>query len=176
MASENVFERLYSLKGKRALVTGASSGIGRAIATCYAEAGATVGVHGTNEQKIADTVQSIESLGGSVVPLKQPLTSKADSEALIAQAVEKLGGMDILVNNAGTNRREPVVEVTEENFEAIMSVNLDCVFWLCRAAYPHLKKSDCGKVLNTGSLTTLTGIGGISVSYTHLTLPTNREV
>ena len=98
MSSENVFERLYSLKGKRALVTGASSGIGRAIATCYAEAGATVGVHGTNEQKIADTVQSIESLGGSVVPLKQPLTSKADSEALIAQAVEKLGGMDIPVS------------------------------------------------------------------------------
>lgn len=163
MSLENVFERLYSLEGKRALVTGASSGIGRAIATCYAEAGATVGVHGTNEEKIADTVQSIEKVGGSAIPLKQPLTGKADSEALIAQAVEKLGGIDILVNNAGTNRREPAIEVSEESFEAIMSVNLDCVFWLCQAAYPHLKKSGSGKVLNTGSLTTLTGIGGIPV-------------
>ena len=163
MSSENVFERLYSLKGKRALVTGSSSGIGKAIATCYAEAGATVGVHGTNEQKVADTVQLINALGGTAIPLNQPLASKADSEALIAQAVEKLGGIDILVNNAGTNRREPAVAVTEENFEAIMSVNLDCLFWLCQAGYPHLKKSDCGKVLNIGSLTTLTGIGGISI-------------
>ena len=90
MSSENVFERLYSLSGKRALVTGASSGIGKAIATCYAEAGATVGVHGTNEEKIADTVESINELGGSAVPLVQLLASKEDSEALIAQAVEKL--------------------------------------------------------------------------------------
>ena len=163
MSKENVFERLFSLKGKRALITGSSSGIGRSIAVCYAEAGATVGVHGTQEEKIYDTVRQIEKAGGEVVPLVAALGTKKASEALVEEAVEKLGCLDILVNNAGTNRRKPAIEVTEDDYKTLMAINLESVFWLCQAAYPHLCKSACGKVVNTGSMTTLTGIGEISV-------------
>jgi len=163
MSRENVFERLFSLKGKRALITGSSSGIGRSIAVCYAEAGATVGVHGTQEEKIYDTVRQIEKAGGEVVPLVAALGTKKASEALVEEAVEKLGCLDILVNNAGTNRRKPAIEVTEDDYKTLMAINLESVFWLCQAAYPHLCKSACGKVVNTGSMTTLTGIGEISV-------------
>jgi len=163
MSRENVFERLFSLKGKRALITGSSSGIGRSIAVCYAEAGATVGVHGTQEEKIYDTVRQIEKAGGEVVPLVAALGTKKASEALVEEAVEKLGCLDILVNNAGTNRRKPAKEVTEDDYKTLMAINLESVFWLCQAAYPHLCKSACGKVVNTGSMTTLTGIGEISV-------------
>jgi len=163
MSRENVFERLFSLKGKRALITGSSSGIGRSIAVCYAEAGATVGVHGTQEEKIYDTVRQIEKAGGEVVPLVAALGTKKASEALVEEAMEKLGCLDILVNNAGTNRRKPAIEVTEDDYKTLMAINLESVFWLCQAAYPHLCKSACGKVVNTGSMTTLTGIGEISV-------------
>jgi Tropinone reductase 1 len=163
MSKENVFERLFSLKGKRALITGSSSGIGRSIAVCYAEAGATVGVHGTQEEKIYDTVRQIEKAGGEVVPLVAALGTKKASEALVEEAVEKLGCLDILVNNAGTNRRKPAIEVTEDDYKTLMAINLESVFWLCQAAYPHLCKSACSKVVNTGSMTTLTGIGEISV-------------
>ena len=152
MSSENVFERLYSLKGKRALVTGASSGIGRAIATCYAEAGATVGVHGTNEQKIVDTVQSIEALGGSVVSLKQPLASKADSEALIAQAVEKLGGIDILVNNAANRGHNKIVDMPFAEWKEITSIILDGGFLCTRAAVKLMTPKKWGRVIFLGGI------------------------
>jgi len=163
MSDETILERLYSLKGKRALITGASSGIGRAIAVCYAEAGATVGVHGTQEEKIFETIRQIEKVGGEAVPLVASLGTKEVSEELVAEAAEKLGGIDILVNNAGTNRRKPMIEVPEEDYKMLMAVNLESVFWLCQAAYPHLRESGNGKVVNTGSMTTLTGIGEISV-------------
>ncbi len=159
----SIFEKLYSLKGKRALITGSSSGIGRSIALCYAEAGATVGVHGTQEEKIYETVRQIEKAGGEAVPFVTALGTKKASETLIEEAVEKLGGLDILVNNAGTNRRKPAIEVTEDDYKTLMAINLESVFWLCQAAYPHLRESECGKVVNTGSMTTLTGIGEISV-------------
>lgn len=163
MSKESVFERLFSLKRKRALVTGASSGIGRSIAVCYAEAGATVGVHGTQPDKIAETIRQIEEKGGTGIPLIANLGTKEVSEALVAEAADKLGGIDILVNNAGTNRRKPVVDVTEDDYKTLMAINLESVFWLCQAAHSYLCQSDCGKVVNTGSLTTLTGIGEISV-------------
>ena len=159
----SIFEQLFSLKGKRALITGASSGIGRSIAVCYAEAGATVGVHGTQPHKIAETIRQIEEKGGSAVPFVANLATKEVSETLADEAATKLGGIDILVNNAGTNRRKQAIDVTEDDYKTLMAINLESVFWLCQAAYPHLCKSDCGKVVNTGSMTTLTGIGGMPV-------------
>src|SRR5205807_9725448 len=98
-----MIEDLFSLGGKRALVTGSSSGIGRAIAEAYAAAGARVAIHGTNEQKLTDTRHAMESAGHEVVSLAADVGTVENCRELIEDAAESLGGLDILVNCAGMN-------------------------------------------------------------------------
>lgn len=163
MPSPSILQRLFSLQGKTALITGASGGIGTVLALALAEAGATVGVHGRSAEKVAETCRQIEEAGGRAQGFTADLAATEANPKLIADAVAKLGRLDILVNCAGINRRKPVVEVTPEDYDTIMAVNLRSIFFLCQAAHPHLKAQGGGKIININSLNSLFGLGTIAV-------------
>lgn len=158
-----ILERLYSLKGKTALVTGASSGIGRGLAVGLAEAGAAVGVHGRNQAEIDNTCQMIADLGGTAIALQGDLVDTTICAQLVEQVSSELGGLDILVNNAASNRRKPIAEVTEEDYDFVLSVNLKSVYFLSQAAYPHMRDAGGGKVIHIGSINNHFGLDTVSI-------------
>ena len=151
---------LFSLHGRAALVTGASRGLGAAIAVGLAEAGADVAAHG-NSRSPEDTCRRIRTLGRRALPVVGDLADPATPDRLIRETLEGLGGLDALVNNAGTIRRGPAAETTDEDWRAVVEVNLDAVFRLCRAAGRHMLAAGHGKIVNVASL--LSFQGGITV-------------
>lgn len=154
---------LFSLRGRTALVTGASGGIGRIIAVALAQAGAVVGLNGVTAAKLDETRESVLAAGGRSVLLPQDLQTVASCRALVQRAQKELGRLDILVNCAGINRRKAIREVTEDDFDAITNVNLKAVFFLCQAAAEIMRAQGGGKVINIGSITSTDGLGGVSV-------------
>jgi 2-deoxy-D-gluconate 3-dehydrogenase len=123
----------FDLTGKVALVTGASGGLGQAIAIGLAEAGADVAVHG-HSRSLDSTCAAIAATGRRAVPLVANLRERAASDRLITQTIEAFGRFDILVNNAGTIRRAPAAQFSDEDWDAVIEVNLTSVFRLARAA------------------------------------------
>jgi NAD(P)-dependent dehydrogenase (short-subunit alcohol dehydrogenase family) len=161
--AESTLPALFNLAGKTALVTGSSSGIGQAQAVVLAEAGAIVGVHGTQDEKIAETLRQIETAGGKGVALPGALGEVSACQDLIGRAAQEMGGLDILINCAGTSRRKPILEFTEAEYDHLMNLNLKSVFFLSQAAAPLMRERGGGKILNIGSLTTFRGLGMLSV-------------
>lgn len=164
MAEQPPFlQRLFSLTGKCALITGASGGIGSALAVALAQAGAVVGVHGRAAEKVAETCRAIQDRGGEAHGFTIELSDVSANRQLVADAVATLGRLDILVNCAGMNRRKPLVEVTEDDYETIMAVNLRGVFFLCQAVHPVMQSQGGGKIININSLNSVYGLGTIAV-------------
>ncbi|MCX6365580.1 MAG: glucose 1-dehydrogenase [Armatimonadetes bacterium] len=157
-----ILESLFGLEGKVALVTGASGGIGSAIAKAYAEAGATVVLNGTRREKLEALAEEI-GLPEKTVIMPADLSTPEACKGLIAQIESELGRLDILVNNAGINRRKPFEDFTEEDYRTILSVNLDGVFFLSQAVHPLMKKNGGGKIIQIGSMTSYVGIGNVGV-------------
>ncbi len=153
---------MYKLDGKCALVTGASRGLGQGAAVALAEAGADVAAADIEALPPNETCQRIAAAGRRAVALAGDL-SKPDTPArLVAQTIEKLGRLDILVNNAGIIRRTPAVDYSDEDWQAVIEINLTAVFKLCRAAGRHmLARGTGGKIINVASL--LAFQGGILV-------------
>jgi len=151
---------LFNLEGKTALVTGASAGLGAAIAVALAKAGADVAAHG-NSRSPEDTCGRIKAAGRRAIPVVGDLSKKETGDRLVAEAIEKLGRLDILVNNAGTIRRAPAAEHSDADWDYVLDVNLNSVFRLCRAAGRHMIANGRGKIVNIASL--LTFQGGITV-------------
>ena len=150
----------FKLDGKVALVTGASAGLGAAIAVALAEAGADVAAHGNSRAPDA-TCQSIELTGRRTLPVLGNLADKAVPEQLIKQTLAHFGQLDILVNNAGTIRRNPAVDYSEEDWATVIEVNLSSVFRMCQLAGRHMIKRGSGKIVNIASL--LSFQGGVTV-------------
>ena len=157
------WEKLFGLRDKRALITGASGGIGRVLAVGLAEAGAVVGVHGTNKEKVSEVGKLIQKDGGKCAPFVRSLDTVESCKALVADAERELGRIDVLINCVGMNRRNPVRDVEAEDFEQIVAVNLRSVFFACQAAYPIMQRQGGGKIINVGSVTSTDGLGGVSV-------------
>lgn len=153
---------LFSVEGRVALVTGASSGIGRELAVGLARAGARVALCGRSEERLDATRQRIADHGGDAATFAADLGDLAVIPTLVESVSARFGQLDILVNCAGMNRREPIAEVTPETYAQIMDVNLRGVYFLSQAALPHLSERG-GKVINIGSLTTTFGLGNLSV-------------
>jgi gluconate 5-dehydrogenase len=158
-----IFQRLFSLEGKTALVTGSSSGIGQQLAIALSEAGAVVGVHGRDQERIKETCSKIEELGGSAVPLCADLREVDTCQKLVADAHEALGRLDILINCAGMNRRKPINEVTQDDFDTIVSVNLRSLYFISQAVYPIMRSQGGGKIVHIGSLNNFYGLDTVSV-------------
>jgi 2-deoxy-D-gluconate 3-dehydrogenase len=145
---------LFDLTGRTALVTGGNGGIGLGMAKGLAAAGANVMVSGRNEAKNA---AAVAALGPRAASVAADVTVAAEVEAMVKATVDRFGGLDILVINAGTNIRKPAHEATFEEWHAVIAANLDSAFLTAKAAYPALKASGRGKVITTGSMTTLFG-------------------
>lgn len=161
--ANSVLERLFSLRGKAALITGASGGIGRALAVGLAEAGAAVALHGRSEEQLEETRRLVENTGGKAVVLPAELGDLEAAQRLIKETCKALDSLDILINCAGMNRRKPAAEATPDDFDAIIAANLRSLYFLCQAAYPLMRDAGGGKIINIGSITSTYGLGGVSV-------------
>ncbi|MFB6106658.1 MAG: SDR family oxidoreductase [Halobacteriaceae archaeon] len=140
-----------SLDGARALVTGAASGIGRASATALADAGADVAVADVDEDGLAETAATIEAAGRQAVALPTDVRDDDAVAAMVADAVDALGGLDVVHSNAGLGRQIPIHEMPTEAYRQMMDVNCDGMFFTTREALPHLMESE-GTLLFTGSM------------------------
>lgn len=154
----------FSLAGKTALVTGANTGIGQAIAVALAEAGADVAVAGRSEP--AETLRLIEAAGRKAVSIKADLSSIEPVQRVIDEALAVLGRLHVLVNNAGIIRRDDLLDFSEADWDAVMDTNLKTLFFLSQAAARHMVErgqagQSNGKIINIASL--LTFQGGIRV-------------
>jgi len=145
---------LDDLLGKRALVTGSSTGIGAAVAKAYARHGVAVAVHGNSNAAAAQAVvDEITSAGGKAILVLGDVSKSAECQRIVAEAVAGLGGLDILVNNAGSMIKRITNAAFEEDFyERVYDLNVLSVLAVTRAAYPHLKASGGGAIINTGSI------------------------
>ena len=126
----------FDLSGKVAVVTGANTGIGQAIALALAEAGADVAAVGRTPAE--DTVAKVRALGRRAEIVSADLSTIEPVNRVVDEAVDKLGGLDILVNNAGIIRRADSLDFTEEDWDAVVDTNLKSVFFLCQAAGRHM--------------------------------------
>ncbi len=150
----------FTLDGKIALVTGASAGLGQAIAVALAEAGADVACHG-NTRTPGETLEAITRLGRQALAVAGNLAQKETPGALIEATIERFGRIDILVNNAGTIRRAPAVDYSEDDWNTVIEVNLSAVFRLSQFAGRSMLEQKSGKIVNIASL--LSFQGGITV-------------
>ena len=147
----------FALDGRVALVTGASRGLGAAIANALAEAGADVAVHG-NATPAETTCQSVRAFGRKAVAVVGDMADPNAPDRWVRETVAALGSLDIVVNNAGIIRRGPTVDTTDEDWQAVIDVNLTGVFRLCRAAGRHMLSSGRGgKIINIASLMSFQG-------------------
>ena len=153
-------QQLTDLKGKVAVVTGAARGIGQAISTRLAEAGASVVLSDIDAEAVTAAAEAIRATGGTVASLKTDASLPADADRLIAFAVEQFGGVDILVNNAGVFPFAPVAQVTEALWDKVMNLNLKGAFFHAQAAAKRmLEQRRGGKIINLASVEALQPIG-----------------
>jgi 2-deoxy-D-gluconate 3-dehydrogenase len=156
---------LFSLQGRTALVTGASRGIGRAIALGLAEAGANVVCHASRPNGAEDTAQAVRAMGCEAWTVAADLSVPERARELAADAAAQAGTLDILVNNAGTIRRAPAADTALADWELVVRTNLDAVFVLAQEVGRGMLARGHGKIINVASL--LSFQGGITVpAYT----------
>jgi 2-deoxy-D-gluconate 3-dehydrogenase len=150
----------FKLDGRIALVTGASTGLGQAIAIALAEAGADVACHGNTHVPDA-TCTAVSTAGRKALALTGDLGDKETPRRLVEKTIAHFGKLDILVNNAGTIRRAAATEYSEEDWATVIEVNLSSVFRMAQLAGRHMIERGGGKILNIASL--LSFQGGITV-------------
>lgn len=144
--------KLFDLAGRVAIVTGGNGGIGLGLARGLADAGADIAVVGRNETKSAAAVEELRGRGVKAIAVATDVTDKAAVAAMIERVGKELGRIDILVNNAGTSIRKPTHELELDEWNTVMDTNLTSAFLCSKAAYPALKASGRGKVINIGSM------------------------
>jgi len=163
MTDETTIERLFSLREKKALITGAGGGIGRTLARGLAGAGAAVAAHARSLDKAEELSSEINDSGGIAVALAAELSDPDAARRLVTDAHEALGGLDILINCAATNIREPIDAVSEEHWDRIMAVDLKSLYFMSQTAYRFMKPRRSGKIIHIGSINPFFALGGVSV-------------
>jgi 3-oxoacyl-[acyl-carrier protein] reductase len=166
MSTMNYLDSQFSLKGKRAVVTGASRGIGKAIAEALAAAGAEVLVHFNKSRDAAEAiVKSIEQSGGKAFSAGADLTDVSQVRALFETVERQWNGLDILVNNAGDMfGRAPLAETSDESIDYILRANIGSTMFATRSAIPLLRRGNQPAIVNLSSIATHNGgAGGVSV-------------
>lgn len=145
-----------------AIVTGASRGLGRAMAVALAEAGADVALGARARAELEETARLVAATGRRALPVPTDVTDYAQVDILVRRAVAELGGLHVVVNNSGIARVAPVAEMSPEDFRATLDVNLVGVFHGCRAAAAHLIAQKSGKIINVASVLGQVGLPGYS--------------
>lgn len=152
----------FDLTGKVALVTGGTSGLGRAIAFGLARAGASVVVASRGPERVEETVRSLNALSAGHSGLPLDVAEAASIEAAFAQVKEARGRLDILVNAAGTIQKKDPLEVTLEEWEHVLRVNLTGTFLCCQAAGRVMREQGGGAIVNIASLTSFVGLSEVT--------------
>ena len=154
---------LFDLKDRAILVTGAGGAIGSTIALALAERGARLVIQDISEEKLAPVVDSLSAAGSAPATLITDLSSAATATDTVRQAHDALGGLDVLINSAGINRRKPIDDVTADDFDAIVSVNLRAVYFASQSAHPLMAAAGGGSIVNLSSLSARFSFNTISV-------------
>jgi 3-oxoacyl-[acyl-carrier protein] reductase len=139
------------LGGKKAIVTGGGTGIGKAIALEFAGAGADIAVCSRNVQNIEKVRDEIIALGRDSMAVSMDVRVREDVDNMVQQVIDEFGRIDILVNNAGTNRPTPVLDLTEDTWNLILDTNLKGLFFCTQAVARHMVKQKSGKIINISS-------------------------
>jgi len=142
--------------GKVALITGAASGIGRAVALRLAAEGASVFAHDLNGDELAVTAEMVQSTGGTIATRQGSVAERDECFATVEAAVATFGKLDVLGNIAGISRAQHFTQITEESYRRLFAVNVDGPFFMCQAAVPHLLES-AGNIVNIASNAGLMG-------------------
>lgn len=145
----------FKLDGKNALITGAGRGIGRALALALAEAGASVAVVGRDAAGASSTVSAIYEAGGRAVAIEADINTDEGIATAVSETVSQLGSLDILVNNAGYCIHKPALEVTRDDYHAVMGVNMEALYFLSQAAAKVMEKQGGGNIINVGSISSI---------------------
>jgi len=145
------------LKGKRALVTGASRGIGRAVAERFSEENAIVGINYKSSDEKAQEVLNIVEKNSKGMLLKGDVSKEKECKKMISDFVGEFGGLDVLVNNAGIYKRKSLEETDINDFDETMDVNVKGPFMLCKFSLDHLKNSKSGRIINMSSQLAFSG-------------------
>ncbi|NWJ44481.1 MAG: SDR family oxidoreductase [Chloroflexi bacterium] len=173
----------FDLSGKVAVVTGASRGIGEAIAVRLAKAGADLVIASRKTEGLDETAATIEALGRKALIVPTNTSNKDQVYALINKSIETFGGIDILVNNAATNPHYgPLLESEDSHWEKTIQVNLQGYFWAIKASVPSMQKRGGGKIINVASIAGLhslawQGLYGITkAGVIHMTMTLGNEL
>lgn len=143
-----------SIKGRKAIITGASGGIGEIIAKSLAREGVKLALLGRNEEKLKKIAHETEKISGEkAIIIPGDLTLAEYVSQAVEQANKLLGGIDILINNAGIAHSTPFEEITEEQYDAIMDTNVKGPFLMCQKTLPYFRKSDAATIINIASVT-----------------------
>lgn len=158
---------MFELTGKKALVTGASRGIGRGIALALAKQGADVAVnYRSNAEEAEKVAEEIKKMGRESFAVQADVSQKAEVEKMVEEVAGKFGRLDILVNNAGICVFKPFEEITEEDWEATIQTNLKGQFLCAKAVVPLMEKQGWGRIINTASVASGgVGFGGSMLAH-----------
>ncbi|OBW96388.1 gluconate 5-dehydrogenase [Gallibacterium salpingitidis] len=143
---------LFDLQGKRALITGSTRGIGLLLANGLAEYGAEVIINGTNREKALAVAEELKQKGFKAHAVPFDVTNKEEIEKNIALIEQEIGPIDILVNNAGIQRRHPILEFPEQDWDDIINTNQKAVFLMIQAVGKYMVQRRAGKIINIGSM------------------------
>ena len=149
-----------SLSGKVALVTGATRGIGKAIALELAKAGANLSICGRDEARLSGCRKEVEALGRKCLSVKADVSNPDEVNGMVNKTLDKFGKIDILVNNAGITRDGLLVRMKDEDWRLVLDTNLTGVFWMTRAVSEGMIRAHAGRIINISSTIALTGNEG----------------
>ena len=145
------------LQDKTAIITGAASGIGRAIAREFVDEGAAIVVADLDRDAVTGLAAEIESNGGSALGVRADITIRAEVDAMVSAAMDRFGHIDILVNNAGARIIKSFLDHTEDDWRRMLDVNLTGHFFCCQSVLPHMLQADSGRIINVASIASYVG-------------------
>ena len=150
-------QTMFDLTGKVAVVTGGNGGLGLGMALGLAEAGANIVVAARSAEKSAAAVSQLEATGVKAVAVPVDVTDEDQISQMVSQSLDAFGQVDILINNAGISVRKQPQEISAEEWDGVVDVNLRAAFLASKAVYPHMKEQGGGKIINIGSMFSLFG-------------------
>ncbi|MCI0859468.1 MAG: glucose 1-dehydrogenase [Chloroflexi bacterium] len=157
--------KLFDLTGRVAIVTGGNGGLGLGMALGLAEAGANIVVAARNQEKTAAALSQIQAQGVKAIGVTVDVNLESDISAMVGRTMEAFGRVDILVNNAGMTVRKEPQELSVDEWDQVLNVNLRAGFLAARDVYPHMKNQGGGKIICIGSMFSIFGGGGSGAPY-----------
>ncbi len=153
----------FSLAGKTAIVIGASRGLGQGMARALAEAGADLALVARTASSLDELAKEMKALHRECLILPRDVSKLSEIQSMVSRVIEAFGKIDILINSQGAQVRKPAFEMTEQDWDGLMSVNLKSVFFFCQAVGRQMARQGKGKIINVASLTSAIGLPNISI-------------